>query len=485
MPPPDSTSGQKLYLAIDQGGHASRALVFDHQGQLITEDQYEIGTTRPDFDRVEHDAEEMVKSIKNVINHVIGKLGTSSNNIVAAGLATQRSNIVCWNRKTGAPLSPIISWQDRRAYKWIEQYTAHKEDIHSITGLYPNAHYGVGKLKWCLDNIPEVSSSYSEGNLAWGPMSSFLCHRLLDEKPFVADPVNASRTLLWDISRNDWSIELLNLFELPQGCLPRCVPSNYHFGTLSTGAHSIPMKIVTGDQSAALFAGGELEQNVAYITIGTGAFIFCLTGQQPIKSSRLLSSVVIRNDTDSIYALEGTVNGAGSALSWISIKTGLYRKIEKLSEWLFHDCSPPLFLNGVSGLGTPFWRPYFTPSFIGDGEDWEKAVAVIESIVFLLQLNLEEMRTSLPPPEKIIIGGGLSRFDGLCDRLANLSGLPVYRSEMHENTALGLAYLLADRPASWPTQTGNHYFTPTETLSLQNRYKLWKKALLAAVESSS
>jgi len=438
---------------------------------------------RPDYNRVEHDPEEMLTSIRKAARNIIGKLGTSAQHIVAAGLATQRSNVTCWNRETGAPLSPIISWQDRRAHEWLEQFADHNDDIHNITGLYPNAHYGASKLRWCLDNIPEVSSSYEQGNLAWGPMSSFLCRQLLEEKPFVADPVNASRTLLWDIQHNNWSTELSDLFDMPRQCLPECVPSKYPFGTLSSASHSIPVTIVTGDQSAALFAGGNPQPDTAYITIGTGAFISRITGQQPLISPRLLSSIVMLNGADSIYALEGTVNGAGSALSWVTVKTGLYRKIERLSQWLLTDCNPPLFLNGISGLGTPLWRPHFNPVFIGDGEDWEKAVAVIESIVFLLQLNLEEMETSLPRPVKIIIGGGLSRFDGLCTRLANLSGLPVYRSEMHENTALGLACILAGCPESWPNNISEGCFAPEEVPSLIDRYGRWKQALLATVNA--
>ena len=475
-------STQNLYLAIDQGGHASRTLVFDRHGKLIAEDQRKIGTLRSAYDRVEHDPDEMVSSIKNAVNNVVRKLGRTSRQIVAAGMATQRSNIICWDRETGTALSPIISWQDRRANEWSERFSAHYDEIHNATGLYPNAHYGFSKLKWCLDNIPEVYAAYQNNRLAWGPMSSFLCQNLLTDKPFVADPVNASRTLLWDIHIKNWSTDLLNLFELPQGLLPKCVSNTHHFGNLISGSCSIPMTVVTGDQSAALFANGRPQQQSAYITIGTGAFISRVTGQQPVLASRLLSSVVLQNGPDTTYALEGTINGAGNALSWITIKTGLYRKIEKLAEWLMQDCKPPLFLNGISGLGSPFWRPHFNSVFIGEGADWQKAIAVIESVVFLLQLNLEEMNAALTPPDKIIIGGGLSSFDGLCSRLANLSGVPVYRSDMHEHTASGLARILADFPESWPVQAGSTSFQPAAAPALHDRYKHWKQAMMSALD---
>ena len=149
MTPTDSTSSQKLYLAIDQGGHASRALVFNGQGHVITENQCEIGTLYSAYDRVEHDPFKMVSSIRTVVKNVIEKLGPASARIIKAGLATQRSSIVCWDRENGSPLTPIISWQDRRAQDWVEQFSAHGDDIHKITGLYPNAHYGFSKLKWC------------------------------------------------------------------------------------------------------------------------------------------------------------------------------------------------------------------------------------------------------------------------------------------------------------------------------------------------
>jgi len=480
-----SDPSSSYYLAIDQGGHASRAIVFDRYGHLVAGDQCKIRINHHTDDWIEYDPEELLASIINSIHNAIGKVGEISGDIVAAGLATQRSNIICWDRQTGVPLSPIISWQDRRAYKWLEKFSSYNDRIHTITGLYPNAHYGVSKLRWCLDNLPAVKEAHKNGTLMWGPMSSFLCRRLLDEETSVADPVNASRTLLWDIASNDWSQELLELFDLPPECLPACVPSDYHFGTLEAGPCSMPMTIVTGDQSAALYAAGRPKPEYAYITIGTGAFIARITGHQPVISSRLLSSIVNKTGETPLYALEGTVNGAGSALSWVSIKTGLYQKMEQLPRWLAHNSNPPLFLNGVSGLGTPVWKPHFPPAFIGDGEDWEKVVAVIESIVFLLQLNLEEMCKSVPLPERINIGGGLSRFDGLCARLANISGIPVHRSNMHENTALGLAYLLADFPSTWPDRSTDHVFDPVKTPSLYDRYMKWKRALYTAIETAT
>jgi glycerol kinase len=478
----NSTTTNNLYLAIDQGGHASRALVFNGQGHVITENQCEIGTLYSAYDRVEHDPFKMVSSIRTVVKNVIEKLGPASARIIKAGLATQRSSIVCWDRENGSPLTPIISWQDRRAQDWVEQFSAHGDDIHKITGLYPNAHYGFSKLKWCLDHIPEVYASLQDGSLAWGPMSSFLCWHLLDENPFLVDPVNASRTLLWDIRSMNWSHDLLKMFAIPEGHLPQCVASNYPFGKLSCGSLEIPMTTVTGDQSAALFANGRPQRDTAYITIGTGAFLARITGSQPDLTSRLLSSVVFQNGPDIVYALEGTVNGAGNALSWLSIKTGLDQKIDKLPEWLMVNCEPPLFLNGISGLGTPFWRPHFKSVFIGDGADWQKAVAVIESIVFLLYLNMEEMAVSQAPPEKILIGGGLSKFDGLCMRLANLSGLPVYRSALHENTSMGLAFILAGFPDVWHTQR-EQCFLPEAAASLHARYLRWKQAIMSALAS--
>jgi glycerol kinase len=179
--------------------------------------------------------------------------------------------------------------------------------------------------------------------------------------------------------------------------------------------------------------------------------------------------------------LEGTVNGAGVALRWAEQEWGLKDIEAQLPAWLASDGDIPLFLNGVAGLGAPFWVADFPSRLIGNGEPWQKACAVAESIVFLLQVNLESVQKITPAPKRLLVTGGLAQLDGLCQRLADLSGLPVYRSAEHEATARGTAYLLAGFPENWPEEKTGVSFGPIPNLGLEQRYKDWRAEMKRAL----
>jgi glycerol kinase len=262
-----------LYLVIDQGGHSTRVLAFEGDGTLVAAVKERCTVSQPRPHWVEQGVDAVVGSVERALAQLIEALGEQHRAIAAAGLATQRSSIACWDRISGTALSPVISWQDTRARKWLEQFVAHAPEIERITGLHVSAHYGASKLRWCLDNVTAVQAAHSAGRLAWGPLASVLLFRLLHERPLAADPANASRTLLWNLNSRDWDDRLLALFGLPREPLPRCRPSTWEFGTLRYPGGEVPITRVTGDQSAALFAFGEPELDTAYVNVGTGAFV--------------------------------------------------------------------------------------------------------------------------------------------------------------------------------------------------------------------
>lgn len=473
-----------LYLCLDQGGHASRTLVFDRRGVVQAGALREVAVREPQPAWVEQDPEELVASLQTAIDAAVTSLGARAGQIVGAGIATQRSSIVCWDRQTGEALSPVISWQDRRAQEWLGQFTAQAPEVHRRTGLMLSPHYGASKMRWCLDRLPAVAAARRTGRLALGPLASFLLFRLLDEKPFVTDPANAARTLLWNLRALDWDPCLPELFGVPVEALPRCVPTRHDFGTLRTQGQRLPLTIATGDQSAALFALGAPSPDTVYVNLGTGAFLQRAFSQPP-EVAGLLSSVVYRDEGRSFYVLEGTVNGAGAALRWAEQEWGLEDVAAQLPGWLAREGDIPLFLNGVAGLGAPFWAADFPSRLIGSGEPWQKTCAVVESIVFLLQTNLERLRELPPAPARIIATGGLARLDGLCQRLADLSGLPVHRPAEHEATARGTAYLLAGLPESWPEEKPGDAFTPQPHPALARRYQNWRMEMSAALRGGA
>lgn len=473
-----------LYLVIDQGGHASRAFLFDSRGHELSRGTTPITAEVTATDYAEYDAEALVSSIRAAIHAAVNAPGITLSNIVAAGLATQRANVACWDRLTGNALSPLISWQDRRAAEWITQFSADAEQLHQQTGLFLSPHYGVGKLHWCYQNLPAVREAHRRHQLCWGPMSSYLLFQLLDERPYLVDHINASRTLLWNINRCEWEPTLLKLFGLAENPLPRTVPNCYRYGTLTIDGHAIPMTVVIGDQSASLFSWRQLQHDALYINIGTGAFIQRVTGGECMITPRQLTSLLLHQGITPTYALEGTVNGAGSAISWLEQQHPVDNLYQKIPVWLSCDDQPLRFLNGISGLGSPYWQPRFESHFIGDGDIAARYCAVIESIAFLLQVNIEQLQRRHSGEKKILISGGLARFDGLCQRIADLSDLTVIRMETDEATAGGLAWLLACHSGGnrnrWQ-EVEQQIFPPAENPPLRGRYRHWQHEMEAAL----
>lgn len=475
------TAPSPLYLVIDQGGHASRAFVFDVQGRELSRGTSPIEAEETATGGVEYDADALLASIRKAIDEAVTAPNVTLTSIIAAGLATQRSNVACWDRFTGEALSPLISWQDRRAAEWIKQFSDNTELLHQHTGLFPSPHYGISKLQWCYENLPQVREAHLQQRLCWGPMSSYLLYQLLDEHPYFVDHVNASRTLLWNIETQNWDSTLQKLFGFADNPLPQTVPNHYPFGTLIIDNHPIPMTTMIGDQSASLFSWQQLQHDALYINIGTGAFVQRVTGNRCVITPHQLTSLLLHQGENPHFALEGTINGAGSALRWLEQQAPVEDLYQKLPAWLSQRDQPLLFLNGISGLGSPYWQAEFSPHFIGDGGIKEKYCALIESIAFLLQVNIDELQHHQPGAEKILISGGVAQLDGLCQRIADLSGLKITRMDESEATATGLAWILVHQESAaqdprWH-QPDLQYFTPVNNAPLAERYLRWQSAM--------
>ncbi len=462
---------------IDQGGHSSRTFVFDHQGAIVARSYCDIETQYPKRAWVEHDAEAILDSIKRTITGVIQQLGKKANQLCAAGLATQRASIVCWKRTNGQVLSKVISWQDSRAADWMQTVAAKASTIRTLTGLCPSPHYGAGKLRWCLDTLPDVQAALKDETLVFGPLASFIIARLTEKGLSYTDPANASRTLLMNIKTGDWDDYLLEVFDIPRSVLPRCVPSRFSFGHIVVSKQTIPLTLVTGDQSAALFHDGKPRNDTVYVNLGTGVFIQRVLENLSIPATRLLLSTVLSEGDKKVYALEGTVNGAGSALAWFARKYRAEEWSQYAEEWVALTKAPPLFINAIGGLGSPFWVPCLRSRFIGNGDIPALFTSVLESILFLIQANLDEMDKIMPPPSRLVISGGIARLDSVCQRLANLSDLPVYRPADTEATSYGLAFLLTKSALPWPRRPGVKTFMSHADDHLKRRYSMWRQAM--------
>ena len=468
-----------MYLCIDVGTHAVRAALFSTAGTQVGEEHADTELMR--FERgpgqwVEQDPIEMRTALFSVIKKVAAKARTP---ILAAGISCQRSSVVAWRQDTQEPLSQIISWQDTRGVEHVNELKACSEDIHSRSGLVLSPHYGASKIHWLQTKLS------AKKTLITSPLVSYLIACLTKNTNAYVDVTNAGRTQLWNLDENQWDQQLSQRFKVNIKTLPTVLPTCADYGFLAgVGLDTVPLQVVMGDQNAALMGALTPVDTAALVNCGTGAFALAFSDHRsshlPNKPKSLLRSVAFSEKDQRQMLLEGTVNGAGAALSWLAEQPHFAAENPtemNAEEWLFQQlpkwCEaqgslPGLFINAVGGVGSPYWRSDLLPTFTGSG--WsaaQKAVAVVESIVFLLAKNVQLLQ-QYTPVTTIVVTGGLSRLDALCQMLADLSGLPCQRLANHESTLYGTAVALS-RYAIAPNRATNGEFVPLANAQLKTR----------------
>ncbi|WP_455234980.1 FGGY family carbohydrate kinase [Thiogranum longum] len=457
-------------LAVDQGTHASRALVFDGAGAVVAKSLHPVSLARPRPAWLEQDAEQIVQSVHSAIDDSLQALTPQQRSrIGACGITTQRSTVTAW-LSDGTLLAPAINWQDTRGAAQIERLRDRAAAIRKVSGLPLSAHYGASKLNWLTDHL-ELPA-----NFRFGPLAGFLLLRLTGGHSDTVDHSNAQRMQLFDIRTLSWSAQLADWFQVPIEHLPACKPVCRRYGSLAR--HAIPVTAVCGDQNAAWFGSGAPARDTALINLGSGAFI--LAGNEAdVGDPDLLTSIACSDQQGREYLLEGTVNGAGNALQWLKKQRQLEDLEGGLSHWIEQAEAPPLFMNTVGGLGSPWWREGLEPRFTQGTENYSDAelvASVVESILFLIQYNLERIgkHRSLTG---LRLSGGLSQLAPLCQKLANLSGLPIVRCDDPEASARGVAWLAAGRPPAWRVPGPLQHFQPRHDAGLTRRYTLFIREL--------
>ena len=465
-------------LAVDQGTHASRALVLDTSGQVVSQSLHPVSLTRPRAGWVEQDAEQIAASVQTAIQDVLDRLTSRQRAAVrACGVCSQRSTVLAW-QMNGTPLSAAINWQDTRGEPQLKTLRHRAAAIHERSGLPLSAHYGASKLHWLQRSLG------GDPDMKLGPLVSFLLDRLTGGECCAVDHCNAQRTQLFDIHSLNWSPELADWFDVPVANLPNCLPVRYGYGTLAD--YGIPVTAVCGDQNAAWFEGGRPDDGTARINLGSGAFVLARQASDRVVP-KLLSSISDSDPHSCQRLLEGTVNGAGTALQWLSMQTGIPDIDSRLATWLEQITAPPLFLNTVGGLGSPWWQQGLAPKFVQNADEYsdaEKAVAVAESALFLVYFNIEQMAAQ-QTIQRLRVSGGLSRITPLCQKLANLSRLPVERADHAEASARGVGWLAAGRPDHWNQAGKTQLFRPLSDTGLTTRYAQFIDKLRHYIESGS
>ncbi len=442
----------KYILSIDQGTTSSRAIVFDHSGRIAGLAQKEFSQIFPTPGWVEHDALEIWDSQLEVILGALKSADINAENLAAIGITNQRETAVVWDRKTGKPLCNAIVWQDRRTAGFCDQLKAdgHEEMIRQKTGLVIDAYFSASKWNWMLEHIPGAKEKAMAGELALGTIDSWLIWNLTGGSVHVSDVTNASRTMLFNINTLAWDQELLSLFGIPESMLPEVKSSSEIYGHTAAGilSDSIPIAGIAGDQQAATFGQMCLSPGSVKNTYGTGCFILCNTGEQPVLSkNNLVTTIAWQLNGKTTYALEGSIFIGGAVVQWLRDGLGLISKSEDVEELAsrVEDNGGVYFVPAFTGLGAPHWDPYARGMIAGltrGVTSGHIARAALESIAFQVNDVISAMEDDAGITIKELkVDGGAAINDLLMQFQANLIGIPVIRPETIETTALGAAYL--------------------------------------------
>ncbi|MFH1029130.1 MAG: glycerol kinase GlpK [Pseudomonadota bacterium] len=447
-------------LALDQGTTSSRALVFDHDGNIRGLAQKEFRQFFPAPGLVEHDADEIWASQLGVAVEAIARAGVTAADIAAIGITNQRETTVVWDRASGRPIHHAIVWQDRRTAGECDLLRArgHEPTFREKTGLVLDPYFSGTKLAWLLDHVPGARTKAEAGELAFGTIDSWLVWNLTGGERHLTDASNASRTLLFNIHEGDWDPELLELLRIPPSVLPEVVDSSQVYGTTAARflAARVPIAGIAGDQQAALF--GQLCDRPGMVknTYGTGCFMLMHTGNRPVISGQnLLTTVACRLGGKTEYALEGSVFVAGAAVQWLRDGLGIIRsssEVETLAASV-PDNGGVYLVPAFAGLGAPHWDPYARGALLGITRGTTAghiARATLESIAFQTADLLEAMEADAGTPlAELRVDGGATANDLLMQFQADLLGCRVVRPQVRETTALGAAYLAGLAVGYW------------------------------------
>ena len=483
----------KYILAIDAGTTSSRAILFDKSGKSVGVSQHEFKQYFPKESWVEHDANEIWKTQLMAITEVLKKSDIAEEQIHAMGITNQRETTILWNKKTGAPVHNAIVWQDRRTASLCESLKEKGKSsiFHEKTGLILDAYFSGTKIKWILDQDPELRKQAENGDIAFGTVDSWLIWNLTNGDKHVTDITNASRTLLFNINTLQWDEELLEILDIPKKILPKVVSCSEKIAKTSEKIFKQPIDIcgIAGDQQAALFGQLCIEEGDVKNTYGTGCFCIMNTGKTPVKSNnKMLTTIGYQINGEVSYALEGSVFIAGAAVQWLRDQLQIISsapEVESLAKTVDNN-GGVTFIPALAGLGAPYWNPHATGTLTGITRGTQRghiARATLEAIAMRTKEIITAMQKDAKTNFKSLkVDGGGSTNDLLMQIQSNLLEVNVVRPETTETTALGAAFFAGLASGFWDSIESlkkawniNKSFKPIKNIETQNIITLWEK----------
>lgn len=486
----------KYILALDQGTTSSRAIVFDHAGQICSVAQREFTQYFPKPGWVEHNPNEIWASQASVISEAISNININGLDIAGIGITNQRETTIVWDVDTEEPIYNAIVWQDRRTAEYCDVLKGQGlvDQIRNKTGLIIDAYFSGTKIKWILDNVPGARERAAQGKLRFGNVDSWLVWRLTRGEVHVTDVTNASRTMLFNIHDLKWDEDLLKLLDIPISMMPEVKSSSEVYGHTKTTifAHEVPISGIAGDQQAALFGQMCIEPGAIKNTYGTGCFVMLNTGNKPVVSkNNLLTTIAWKIGKETTYALEGSIYVGGSVVQWLRDGLGIIKsssEIEELASTV-QDSAGVYFVPALTGLAAPYWDQYARGTIVGITRGTTAAHiarAALDGIAFQTHdIALAMAKDMEAPLKELKVDGGASRNNLLMQYQANLLGINVVRPKITETTALGAAYLAGLAVGFWKdidevkTQWQvERVFEPThDSEEIQQAKKGWEDAI--------
>ena len=453
---------ESYIIALDQGTTSSRAVVFDDRARVIAIKSYEFPQIYPQPGWVEHDPSSILNSQIDALREAVRISGIPVERIAAIGITNQRETTLLWDRKTGEPVYNAIVWQCRRTAPIVRRLCDEglESHIREVTGLVPDAYFSGSKLSWLLDQ-PGLRERAERGELCFGTVDSYLAWNIVKGRPHVTDATNASRTMLYDIRRNEWDEEMLSALRIPKALLPQVVDTSEIVGMLDADilGREIPVAALSGDQHSALFGQGCFDSGMMKNTYGTGCFLLQNTGDTPVRSRNgLVTTIGWRIGGKTTYALEGSVFVGGAVVQWLRDEM---RLIDRASETetiarSVTDSNGVYIVPTFTGLGAPYWDMYSRGTIVGLTRGAGRAHivrAALESIAYqsadLVHAMAEDCGYA---PTELRVDGGASANHFLMQFQANILGCEVIRPAVIETTALGAELLAGLTTGVWKDQ---------------------------------
>ena len=492
---------KKFIMALDQGTTSSRAILFNHEGEIVSVAQKEFTQFYPKGGWVEHDAMEIWGSQSGVAREALEKAGVSPQEVAAIGITNQRETTVVWDKETGKPVYNAIVWQCRRTASICDDLKARglADYIKDNTGLIIDAYFSGTKVKWILDNVEGARERAEKGELLFGNIDTWLIWNLTRGKVHVTDYSNASRTMLYNIKELKWDEKILEELGIPASMLPEVKQSSEVYGHTDEntfGGAMIPIAGIAGDQQAALFGQACYGPGMAKNTYGTGCFMLMNTGEEMVPSNNgLLTTIAWGVDGKVEYALEGSIFIAGAVIQWLRDELKLidHAKDSEYFATEVEDNNGVYLVPGFVGLGAPHWDMYARGTMVGltRGANRNHIIrAALESIAYQTRDVLEAMQEdSGIDLQALKVDGGAVANNFLMQFQSDILGVPVHRPEIIETTALGAAYLAGLAVGFWESKEEiakkwnvdrvfNQEMTENEKEKL---YAGWKKAVERAL----